>query len=174
MGRSVARGWEDCQVIAPTNAAVVNASNDGRTCHKFFGLSDDLDSEFKIRSKYSRRDQLPDVIIIDVRSKSQWEASEWKIKNSVWEDPAEFESWANFKYARTKIFVLSTNRNEISNIPGGGNRLSSVSSRICYMHKQTLSMQRRCSSVWQYHKGQPKLNLTADNVSMYLKSSMKR
>ena len=49
----------------------------------------------------------PDVIIIDVRSKSQWEASEWKIKSSVWEDPTEFESWANFKYSRTKIFVLS-------------------------------------------------------------------
>jgi len=49
----------------------------------------------------------PDVVIIDVRSKSQWEASEWKITNSVWEDPNEFESWANFKYARTKIFVLS-------------------------------------------------------------------
>ena len=49
----------------------------------------------------------PDIIIIDVRSKSQWEASEWKIKNSVWEDPTQFESWANFKYSRDKTFVLS-------------------------------------------------------------------
>jgi hypothetical protein len=49
----------------------------------------------------------PDFIIIDVRSKSQWEAGEWKIKNSVWEDPTQFESWANFKYSRDKTFVLS-------------------------------------------------------------------
>ena len=49
----------------------------------------------------------PDIIIIDVRSKSQWEASEWKIKNSVWEDPTQLESWANFKYSRDKTFVLS-------------------------------------------------------------------
>lgn len=49
----------------------------------------------------------PDIIIIDVRSQSQWEASEWKIKNSVWEDPTQFESWANFKYSRNKTFVLS-------------------------------------------------------------------
>ena len=49
----------------------------------------------------------PDVVILDVRSKSQWRASEWKIKGSIWEDSTEFESWANFKYARTKTFVLS-------------------------------------------------------------------
>jgi rhodanese-related sulfurtransferase len=49
----------------------------------------------------------PDVIVIDVRSASQWKASEWKIKNSVWEDPTEIESWANFKYSRENTFVLS-------------------------------------------------------------------
>ena len=49
----------------------------------------------------------PDFVILDVRSKSQWKASEWKIKGSIWEDSTEFESWANFKYSRTKTFVLS-------------------------------------------------------------------
>ena len=49
----------------------------------------------------------PDIIILDVRSRSQWENSEWKIKGSIWEDPGEFESWANFKYSRNKTLVLS-------------------------------------------------------------------
>ena len=59
--------------------------------------------------KESLKEELdnPDIIILDVRSKSQWESSEWKIKGSTWEDPREFDSWANFTYPRKKTLVLS-------------------------------------------------------------------
>lgn len=47
-----------------------------------------------------------EVTIIDVRSKTQWEASKFKVKEAVWENPAEFTSWADFTYARDQLLVL--------------------------------------------------------------------
>jgi hypothetical protein len=46
-----------------------------------------------------------DVVILDVRSAKQWEASERKIKGAVWEDPKNVESWAD-KYPTDKTLVL--------------------------------------------------------------------
>lgn len=47
-----------------------------------------------------------EVTILDVRSKVQWEKSELKIKGAVWENPADFESWADFTYSRNQLLVL--------------------------------------------------------------------
>lgn len=47
----------------------------------------------------------PDLIIIDVRTGSDWTASDLKIKGAVREDPENIESWAN-KYAKDKTLVL--------------------------------------------------------------------
>ncbi|MCP4402652.1 MAG: hypothetical protein GY801_35770 [bacterium] len=46
------------------------------------------------------------VTIIDVRSKTQWEKSTLKVKDAVWENPADFTSWADFTYARNQQLVL--------------------------------------------------------------------
>ena len=47
----------------------------------------------------------PDLVIIDVRSGTDWADSDLKIKGAVREDPKVFESWAN-KYLKDKTIVL--------------------------------------------------------------------
>jgi len=47
----------------------------------------------------------PDLIIIDVRTGSDWTGSDLKIKGAVREDPGNIESWAN-KYSKDKTLVL--------------------------------------------------------------------
>ena len=47
----------------------------------------------------------PDVVIIDVRSGKDWEASQSKIKGAVREEPWQAKSWAD-KYDKDKTYVL--------------------------------------------------------------------
>jgi predicted sulfurtransferase len=47
----------------------------------------------------------PDVVIIDVRSGKDWEASQSKIKGAVREEPRQAKSWAD-KYDKDKTYVL--------------------------------------------------------------------
>lgn len=47
----------------------------------------------------------PELLVIDVRSPSYYEYSEWKIPGSVFEDYTEFEQWAE-KYPKTSTLVL--------------------------------------------------------------------
>jgi len=47
----------------------------------------------------------PDLVILDVRVRSDWEASEFKIKGAVRELANNFISWAN-KYPKDKTIVL--------------------------------------------------------------------
>jgi hypothetical protein len=47
----------------------------------------------------------PDVIVLDVRSDSDWKASDQKILGAVRENPNVSESWAG-KYPKTKTLVL--------------------------------------------------------------------
>jgi hypothetical protein len=49
--------------------------------------------------------QNPDLVTLDVRSSSDWTASDLKIKGAVREEPDDIESWAN-KYSKDKILVL--------------------------------------------------------------------
>jgi len=47
----------------------------------------------------------PDVIIIDVRSKPDWEKDELKIQGAVREDPTQVASWMD-KYPKDKTLVF--------------------------------------------------------------------
>jgi predicted sulfurtransferase len=47
----------------------------------------------------------PDVVIIDVRTDKDWEASQSKIKGAVREEPRQAKSWAD-KYDKDKTYVL--------------------------------------------------------------------
>ena len=47
----------------------------------------------------------PDVIVIDVRSKSDWEGDTLMIKGAVREDPAKADSWIE-KYPKDKTLVF--------------------------------------------------------------------
>jgi predicted sulfurtransferase len=47
----------------------------------------------------------PDVVIIDVRTANDWEASQSKIKGAVREEPRQAKSWAD-KYDKDKTYVL--------------------------------------------------------------------
>ncbi|NWF53191.1 MAG: hypothetical protein HXY45_00180 [Syntrophaceae bacterium] len=48
----------------------------------------------------------PDVVILDVRSKSDWDKAQTKIQGAVREDPSkDTKSWAE-KYGRDKTLVL--------------------------------------------------------------------
>ena len=47
----------------------------------------------------------PDLVIIDVRSGKDWEASQSKIKGAVREEPRQAKSWAD-KYDKDKTYVL--------------------------------------------------------------------
>jgi predicted sulfurtransferase len=46
-----------------------------------------------------------DIVVIDVRTKDDWEMSGSKIKGAVREDPQDTASWAA-KYAKEKTIVL--------------------------------------------------------------------
>ena len=50
----------------------------------------------------------PDVIIIDVRTKYDWDSSKVKIPGAVREDGLKFGSWMN-KYPKDKTIVLYCN-----------------------------------------------------------------
>lgn len=47
----------------------------------------------------------PDLIIIDVRTGSDWLGSDLKIKGAIREDPEDVGSWAK-KYSKDKTLVL--------------------------------------------------------------------
>ncbi len=47
----------------------------------------------------------PDVTVIDVRTASDWDSSQWKIQGAVREDPANVEKWAA-KYPKDRKIVL--------------------------------------------------------------------
>jgi rhodanese-related sulfurtransferase len=46
-----------------------------------------------------------DLVVIDVRTQSDWADSDLKIKGAVREDPETFDSWAN-KYPKDKTLVF--------------------------------------------------------------------
>jgi rhodanese-related sulfurtransferase len=58
-------------------------------------------------SKEELKEQMdePDLVIVDVRSASDWNGSKVKIKGAVREDPKKVESWMN-KYSKEKILVF--------------------------------------------------------------------
>lgn len=58
-------------------------------------------------SKEALKDRLgdPEVIILDVRTGSDWKASEFKIKGAVRESSHNVDSWAT-KYSKDKTLVL--------------------------------------------------------------------
>ena len=45
------------------------------------------------------------LVILDVRTNSSWEDSDFMIKSAIREDPNDFDSWAK-KYPKEKTFVL--------------------------------------------------------------------
>ena len=47
----------------------------------------------------------PDIMILDVRTGTDWNSSEFKIKGAVRADPNEFDKWAEI-YPKDKKFVL--------------------------------------------------------------------
>jgi hypothetical protein len=47
----------------------------------------------------------PDLVIIDVRTESEWKKTDLKIRGAVWEYSEEVESWAK-KYPENKVYVL--------------------------------------------------------------------
>lgn len=47
----------------------------------------------------------PELVILDVRTGSDWSASEFKIKGAVRVEPGDIASWAE-GYAKDKIYVL--------------------------------------------------------------------
>lgn len=47
----------------------------------------------------------PDLVILDVRLGTDWEAGKRKITGAIRQNPSEFESWAN-QYSRDKTLVL--------------------------------------------------------------------
>ncbi len=47
----------------------------------------------------------PDLMLVDVRTAKDWEASDSKIKGAVREDPKAVDEWAS-KYPRDKIIVF--------------------------------------------------------------------
>jgi predicted sulfurtransferase len=47
----------------------------------------------------------PEVIVIDVRSKADWDGSKLKIKGAVREDPKKVASWMD-KYSKDKVIVF--------------------------------------------------------------------
>ena len=47
----------------------------------------------------------PELIIVDVRSRRDWKASEYKIKGAVRVNPREVKSWAG-QQSKNKTFVL--------------------------------------------------------------------
>jgi rhodanese-related sulfurtransferase len=46
-----------------------------------------------------------DIIVIDVRTRADWEKSDFKIKSAVREEPQDATTWAG-KYAKDKTIVL--------------------------------------------------------------------
>jgi rhodanese-related sulfurtransferase len=47
----------------------------------------------------------PDVIIVDVRSGTDWKASTMKVKGAVREEPDQVDSWIN-KYPKDKTLIF--------------------------------------------------------------------
>jgi hypothetical protein len=47
----------------------------------------------------------PDVVVIDVRARSDWDGSNEKIQGAVREDPKKAKEWAN-KYSKDKTLVF--------------------------------------------------------------------
>jgi len=46
-----------------------------------------------------------DLILLDVRSESDWKESNLKIQGAIREEPGQFKSWSE-KYSKEKIIVL--------------------------------------------------------------------
>ena len=47
----------------------------------------------------------PDLILLDVRSESDWKDSDLKIQGAIREEPGQIKSWSE-KYPKEKIIVL--------------------------------------------------------------------
>ena len=47
----------------------------------------------------------PDLILLDVRSGSDWKGSDLKIQGAIREEPKQIDSWSK-KYSKEKIIVL--------------------------------------------------------------------
>ncbi len=47
----------------------------------------------------------PDVVVIDVRTPSSWESSQWKVQGARRESPPEANEWMK-KYPKDKTIVL--------------------------------------------------------------------
>jgi rhodanese-related sulfurtransferase len=62
---------------------------------------------YTLISKDQLKEELskPDVIVVDVRSPSDWDSSEWKIQGARRESPAEAGQWMA-KYPKDQTIVL--------------------------------------------------------------------
>jgi rhodanese-related sulfurtransferase len=47
----------------------------------------------------------PEVIVLDVRRRGDWQSSEYKIKGAVYADPSDYSAWAK-TYPKDKTLVL--------------------------------------------------------------------
>jgi hypothetical protein len=47
----------------------------------------------------------PDVVVVDVRTASEWDGSDLKVKGAIREDPKKVNSWAD-KYPKDKTLVF--------------------------------------------------------------------
>lgn len=47
----------------------------------------------------------PEYIVLDVRTRGDWDSSQWKIQGAEREDPGRVEQWKD-KYPKDKTFVL--------------------------------------------------------------------
>lgn len=47
----------------------------------------------------------PDVVVMDVRVRAQWEQTNSKIKGALREEPEKFKSWAE-KHPKDKTYIL--------------------------------------------------------------------
>lgn len=77
-------------------------------CIAFLGAaSPAFAGDVQIMNKDGLKDMLgsEDLVVIDVRTGTDWSSSEFKIKGAVREEPGETASWAG-KYSKDKTVVL--------------------------------------------------------------------
>lgn len=73
----------------------------------FTGLLPAAAADFQVMTKEELRDQLgsPELLVIDARSRSQWEASEFKIPGAAWMPSDRIDLWAG-NLSKDKTIVI--------------------------------------------------------------------
>lgn len=64
-----------------------------------------MNTETPRMSKEELRERLNEVIVLDVRSETDWDKSNSKIRGAIRETPGEESRWSE-KYARDRTYVL--------------------------------------------------------------------